>query len=95
MTHILILIILFWFIFFAITVTTHYIYIVKTVNIKPWSYFDKYPFKCYKCMTTWALITTYIMAGILLADMTFTLLGVTLASLYGYGLYKDEKERMQ
>ena len=95
MTHTLLLIILFWFIFFAITVTTHYIYIVKTVNIKPWSYFDTPPFNCHKCFTTWALITTYIMAGILLADITFTLFGITLASLYGFGLYKNEKDRIQ
>ena len=89
----IITIIIFWAIFFVITFATHYIYIVRTVNIKPWSYFDHYPFLCYKCMTTWALIATYIMAGVLMADLTFTLLGITLASLYGFGLYKLEKER--
>lgn len=84
---------LFWVIFFVITFLTHYIYNVRMLEIKPWSYFDHYPFICFKCMTTWALITTYIMAGVLLADLTFTLLGITLASLYGYGLNKMEKER--
>lgn len=93
MINTLILILIFWLIFFVISLTTHYIYIVRTIDIKPWSYFDTYPFSCYKCMTTWSLITTYVMAGVLLADLTFTLLGITLASLYGYGLYKTEKER--
>ena len=35
------------------------------------------------------------MAGILFADITFTLFGITLASLYGFGLYKNEKDRIQ
>ena len=86
-------IIIFWAIFFIITAITHYIYIVRTFEIKPWSYFDHYPFICFKCMTTWSLITTYIMAGVLMADLTFTLLGITLSGLYGYGLNKLEKER--
>ena len=33
------------------------------------------------------------MAGVLMADLTFTLLGITLSGLYGYGLNKLEKER--
>lgn len=89
----ILLILLFWAIFFGISVVLHYIYITKSINIKPWSYFDQYPFACYKCMTTWALVTTYIMAGILLADVTFTLLGITLSFCYGFGLNKREKER--
>lgn len=93
MIETLITIAIFWVIFFVVTATTHYIYIVRTIEIKPWSYFDHYPFICFKCMTTWALITTYIMAGVLLADLTFTLLGITLSALYGYGLNKLEKER--
>ena len=84
---------LFWVLFFVITYTTHYIYEVRGLDIKPWSYFDTYPYTCRKCMTTWALITTYIMAGILLADLTFTLLGITLAGLYGYGLNKHKEKR--
>ena len=95
MLNTILLIILFWAIFFGISVVLHYIYITKSISIKPWSYFDQYPFTCYKCMTTWALVTTYIMAGILLADVTFTILGITLSALYGFGLYKLEKERIQ
>ena len=44
-------------------------------------------------MTTWALITGYLMSGILLADVVYTIFGITLASLYGYGLWKSDKER--
>lgn len=94
MMEIILTMILFWVIFFTVTFLTHYIYITKGLNIKPWSYWDKYPFVCYKCCTTWFLVTTYIMSGILLADVLFTVLGVTLAGLYGYGLYKLERERM-
>lgn len=93
--NILIEIAIFWVIFFGISMILHYIYNVRMIEIKPWSYFDTYPFKCFKCMTTWALITTYMMAGVLLADLSFTLLGITLSALYGYGLNKNEKERMK
>lgn len=84
---------LFWVIFFTVTLITHYIYNVRGLDIKPWSYFDTYPYTCHKCMTTWALVTTYLIAGILLADLTFTLLGITLSFCYGFGLNKREKER--
>lgn len=94
MTHTLLLIAIFWAIFFGVSFTLHCIYEYGTFEIKPWSYFDTYPFKCKRCMTTWALISTYIMAGILLADTTFTLFGITLAALYGYGMYKNDKERI-
>ena len=30
-----------------------------------------------------------------LSYITFTLFGITLASLYGFGLYKNEKDRIQ
>ena len=93
MIETILVIVLFWMIFFFVTITTHYIYNVRPLNIKPWSYFDHYPYICYKCMTTWALVTTYLMAGILLADLTFTLLGITLSFCYGFGLNKREKER--
>ena len=33
------------------------------------------------------------MAGILLGNVVYTLFGITLASLYGWGLYKNDKER--
>ena len=31
--------------------------------------------------------------GILLADVVYTVFGITLASLYGWGLFKNDKER--
>ena len=31
--------------------------------------------------------------GILLADVVYTLFGITLAGLYGFGLWKSDKER--
>ena len=93
MTHTLLLIAIFWLIFFTVTLFTHYVYNVRMWGPAPFSYWDKYPFKCYKCFTTWSLIVVYLMSGILLADASFTVLGITLAALYGYGLHKDEKER--
>lgn len=33
------------------------------------------------------------MMGILLADVVYTLFGITLAVLYGIGLWKSDKER--
>lgn len=71
----------------------HYIYNIRMWSPKPLSYWDKPPFNCFKCCTTWVLIVGYIIIGILLADVVYTVFGITLAILYGYGLYKDEKEK--
>lgn len=85
--------ILFWGIFAGVTAITWLIYIVKGFTIAPWSYLDRYPFVCYKCMTTWTLIVCYIMAGLLLSDYTFIAMGIALSALHGYGMDKLEKER--
>lgn len=93
MLHTILLIILFWVQFFGVTMILHYIYNIRMWSPKPFSYWDNYPFKCMRCATTWALITTYIMMGILLADVVYTLFGIMLAVLYGYGLWKSDNER--
>ena len=87
-------IILFWVIFFAVTLLTHYVYNIKMVDIKPNSYWDNYPFSCFKCFTTWSLVATYIMVGFIINNWVFAVFGVILAYLFGYGLYKKEKERI-
>ena len=94
MLHTILLIILFWAEFFGITMILHYFYNIRMWSPKPFSYFDKPPFNCFKCFTTWCLVAVYLMSGILLADVVYTVFGITLAGLYGYGLYKDEKERI-
>ena len=93
MIHTILLIILFWVQFFGVTMILHYIYNIRMWHPKPFSYLDKPPFHCFKCCSTWVLIASYIMMGILLADVVYTLFGITLAVLYGIGLYKDEKEK--
>jgi len=87
------LIILYWVIFFVTTFITWVMYIKEPVKIEPWSYFDRYPFICGKCMTTWTLIAIYVMVALLLNNFIFGLFGVLLSGLHGYGLYKLEKER--
>ena len=87
------LIVLYWAIFFVTTFITWVIYIKEPVKIEPWSYFDRYPFICNKCMTTWTLIAIYVMVALLLKNFIFGLFGVLLSGLHGYGLYKSEKER--
>ena len=93
MLNTILLIILFWVQFFGITMILHYIYNIRMWSPKPFSYLDNYPFRCFRCCTTWVLIASYIMMGILLADVVYTVFGITLAVLYGIGLYKDEKEK--
>ena len=95
MLNTLLTIALFWAVFFTITLISHYIYNIKLWSPKPFGYWDNYPFRCYRCCTTWALITTYIMTGILLADVAYTLFGVVLSGLYGYGLLKTDNERFE
>ena len=84
---------LFWGIFLIITLTTHYLYNVRMWGPAPFSYLDVFPFKCYRCATTWSLIVAYLMVGIFIKNLPFIVLGVILAALYGYGLNKTEKER--
>ena len=88
-------IIIFWVIFFGVTFVMHCLYEKCDIAgfIKPWSYFDTYPFICKKCMTTWSLIAVYIMAAVLMNDPLFGFFGVILGFLYGYGLNKMEEER--
>lgn len=93
MIHTILLIILFWVQFFGITMILHYIYNIRMWHPKPFSYLDNYPFKCMRCCTTWVLVAGYLIMGILLADVVYTVFGITLAILYGIGLYKSDKER--
>lgn len=95
MVETILTIVLFWAVFFSITAITHYIYIQRGIDIPDWSYFDMYPWLCFKCMTTWTLIAAYVTLGIIIKDALFTGLGVLLSALYGYGLYKLEKERTE
>lgn len=93
MLHTILLILLFWVQFFGVTMILHYIYNIRMWSPKPFDYLDNYPFKCMRCATTWVLIAGYIMMGILLADVVYTVFGIMLASLYGYGLWKSDNER--
>lgn len=93
MLHTILLILLFWVQFFGVTMILHYIYNIRMWHPKPFSYLDNYPFKCFRCATTWFLVSVYLMSGILLADVVYTVFGIMLASLYGYGLWKSDKER--
>ena len=93
MLHTILLIILFWVQFFGITMILHYIYNIRMWRPKPFSYLGNYPFKCFRCATTWVLVASYLIMGILLADVVYTLFGITLAVLYGIGLWKSDKER--
>ena len=94
MLHTILLIILFWVQFFGITMILHYIYNIRMWSPKPCSYLDNYPFKCFRCCTTWVLIASYLIMGILLADVVYTVFGIKLAVLYGIGLYKRDKEKI-
>lgn len=88
-------IIIFWTIFFTVTFVMYILYEKCDIAglIKPFSYFDTYPYICKKCMTTWSLIAAYIMAAVLMNDPLFGFFGVILGGLYGYGLNKIEEER--
>lgn len=93
--NIFLLLTIFWGMFFGISYTMHYLYNVLYISPKDWSYFDNYPFKCGKCMQTWSLIASYIMVGMIIGNAEFAIFGVMLSALYGYGLYKNEKERIE
>lgn len=94
MLHTILYIALFWAVFFVITKTVHYFYMDKGFSINAWSYFDAYPWICYKCMCTQSLIAGYIMMAFILQNWYFGIFGVLLGGAYGFGLYKLEKERI-
>ena len=95
MLNTILLIILFWVQFFGVTMILHYIYNIRLWSPKPFGYLYNYPFKCFRCATTWVLIASYLIMGILLADVVYTVFGITLAVLYGIGLWKSDKERFE
>lgn len=94
MLHTILYIALFWAVFFVITKTVHYLYMERGFEIRAWSYFDAYPFICYKCMCTQSLIAGYIMMAFILSNWYFGIFGVILSIAYGYGIYKLEEERI-
>lgn len=89
------MILLFWASFFATIYLTNYIYYGLGWHPDDYSALDTYPFNCHKCMTTNTLIAVYIMEGLLLGSIPYTIFGLVLSGLFGYGLYKTEKERFE
>lgn len=86
---------IFWITFIIGVLFSHYFIKYITPHIKPFSPFDCYPFICDKCLSTWTLISLYVMIGLLINSILFIILGVILSGLYGFGKYKLEKERME
>lgn len=89
----ILIIILFWFIY--LTVVYGCWWVLEKHYPKPFSCFDFKPFKCRKCLTTWALIGIYISVGVLLNNYVFMTAGIILSILTGVALYVDENERFK
>lgn len=84
---------LFWGMYFAITWAVAALHDAWTPE--PWSYFDKYPWKCAKCLTTWTLAASYISVACMLSSPLFGVFGTLLAAGEGMAQQYTEKERLQ
>lgn len=95
MLEILINIAIFWITFIIGNLFSFYFVKYVTPHIKYWTAWDAYPFICEKCMTTWTLLSLYVMVGLLINSILFIILGVLLSLGFGFGKYLLEKERMK
>lgn len=85
----------FWVTFFTILYIMNWIYMKKGWQPKPFSTLDTLPFNCDRCCTTWTLIAVYIMEGLYLNDILYTLFGIIIAAGWGIGRYIQDKRRFE
>lgn len=82
---------LFWTMYFIIMAAVYKLHDVWTPE--PFSMFDKYPWKCCKCLTTWSLVGSYISVAYMLHSPAFGFWGCLLAAGTGLAWHITDKER--
>ena len=87
------LIVLYWAIFFVTTFITWVLYIKEPVKIEPWSYFDRLPWNCWKCCTTWVMAATYISVAYILGNIAFGVWGCILTAGNALAMEITERRR--
>lgn len=86
----LLLVVLFWAVFFVITFAAYY---VAEKLVKPFNYFDRIPFNCLKCCTTWSLLLSYISISIIISNWLFFVCGIIITAMEAESLHLTEKEK--
>lgn len=91
------LVVLFWAVYFFISYAMHYFYNVLQITswFAPYSFWNRYPFVCHKCATTWVLVGAYISSAYILGCFWFGFWGVLLSAGNGYALYYTEKQLVE
>ena len=85
----LLLVALFWAVFFVITFAAYYV----EKLVKPFNYFDRIPFNCLKCCTTWSLLASYISISIIISNWLFFVCGIIITAMEAEALHLTEKEK--
>lgn len=86
---------LFWAVYFGVTFAVWFLFNRTDWNPAPWSYFDRTPFQCSKCLQTWVLVASYISIAYIIASPAFGFWGVILAAGNAAALQYDEKQRIE
>ena len=67
-------------------------YLTEKRTIEPFSYLDRYPFKCKKCFSFWLLLFSYISVGYIIGSLWFAILGAILTIMNALAdIYTDKK----
>lgn len=56
-------------------------YITEKKGVEPWSFFDRFPYKCRKCFTMWLLLISYITVAYIIGSWWFAILGLILTAM--------------
>lgn len=82
----------FWMVYFVMTIAAWHI--TNNLN-QPFGYWDRYPFKCKRCLTTWSLLLGYGSVALILGSWTFFFCGVLLTFMETVAVIYTEHERFQ
>lgn len=82
----------FWMVYFVITIASWHI---STNLVQPFNYWDCYPTKCMKCLTTWAMLAAYGSVAMILGSWVFFFCGMMITLLRVVAIIITENERFQ
>lgn len=82
---------LFWSMYFAVMAAVWTLH--RHWHPEPWSFFDRTPFNCERCLTTWTLVASYISVAYILHCTAFGLWGCILSAGNAAALAYDNRMR--
>lgn len=81
---------LFWFIYWISMVAGFYI---SEFKVTPFGFFDVYPYKCRRCLSTQMMLALYASASIIISSWWFMGFGVVIAAAQAICFIITDKEK--